>query len=78
MTLGIRLRREAERDVEEAARWYERQRHGLGQQFLDEVLRTLQAIGEQPSLYPTIHRGTRRALNSQVPIRHLLQGSSRK
>ncbi|WP_258868133.1 hypothetical protein [Alkalilimnicola ehrlichii] len=41
MSFDVRLRREAERDVEEAARWYERQREGLGQQFLDEVLRTL-------------------------------------
>jgi len=68
MSLGVRLRRDAERDVEEAAQWYERQRLGLGQQFLDEVLRTLQKIGEQPDLYPVVHRSTRRALIHKFPF----------
>lgn len=40
MTFPVRLRSEAEEDLEDAARWYEGQKRGLGQQFLDEVTRT--------------------------------------
>lgn len=68
MSLRVRLRREAECDVEEAAQWYERQREGLGQLFLDEVLRTLQGISEQPEFYPLVHRSTRRALIHKFPF----------
>jgi plasmid stabilization system protein ParE len=37
MTVEVRLRPEAERDLADAAGWYEQQRAGLGQQFLDET-----------------------------------------
>jgi toxin ParE1/3/4 len=58
----IRLRPEAEKDIEDAAFWYENQREGLGSQFLDEILHTLKSVTQQPSLFPAVHRGTRRAL----------------
>ena len=34
MIVSVQLRGEAERDIEEAARWYEQQREGLGYEFL--------------------------------------------
>lgn len=68
MSLEVRLRKEAEQDIEEAARWYERQRETLGRQFLDEVLRMLQSIAEQPTLYPVVHRDIRRALIRRFPF----------
>ena len=61
MTLEVRLRREAEEDLEEAATWYESQQPGLGQQFLDEVLKALETIAEMPLGYSVIYRNTRRA-----------------
>lgn len=68
MTLQVRLRAEAEQDIEEAARWYEQQREGLGQEFIDQVLLTLQSAGEQPGLYPSVHRHVRRALIHRFPF----------
>lgn len=68
MTLAVHLRPEAEQDVEEAASWYEKQSDGLGKEFLDEVLVTLDRLAALPSLYPIIHRNTQRALTHRFPF----------
>jgi plasmid stabilization system protein ParE len=68
MTLAVRLRAEAERDLAAAAAWYERQRRGLGHEFLDEALTVFQLIAQQPLTYPIVHRNTRRALLSRFPF----------
>ena len=38
MKYAVHIRPDAETDIEEAATWYEKQRSGLGDEFLDEVL----------------------------------------
>lgn len=68
MTLEVRLRPEAERDLADAAGWYELQRRGLGQDFLDEVLTVLAGIAETPLMYPVVHRQARRALIRRFPF----------
>ena len=68
MSLDVRLRPEAERDLSDAARWYEEQRPGLGHEFLDEVLDVFSAITEAPQMYPNVHRNTRRALIHRFPF----------
>jgi len=68
MSYPIRLRDEAERDIALAASWYEEQREGLGQEFLDELLATLGTIAEQPRAYPARHRDVRRALMRRFPF----------
>ena len=68
MTVEVRLRPEAERDLEEAAAWYEEQRQGLGQEFLDEAAATFSAIADMPQMFAVIHRGTRRALMQRFPF----------
>ncbi len=68
MTHQVRVRPEAEEDLEEAAAWYEQQRLGLGNDFLDEVLRTFSKISAQPAAYPVLHRDTRRALTLRFPF----------
>jgi plasmid stabilization system protein ParE len=68
MSYPIRLRDEAERDIALAASWYEEQREGLGQEFLDELLATLGTIAEQPRAYPALHRDVRRALMRRFPF----------
>jgi hypothetical protein len=60
MTTDVRLRPEAELDLAEAAEWYEEQRPGLGQEFLDEVLATFSTIAERPSMFAIVYRSTRR------------------
>jgi plasmid stabilization system protein ParE len=68
MTVEVRLRPEAEEDLEEAATWYESQRPGLGQQFLDEVLTALATLSELPLGYAVIYRNTRRVWMKRFPF----------
>jgi len=68
MTFTIRLRAEAENDVQEAAVWYESQRLRLGHDFLDAVEASFNRISENPLQFPVLHRGTRRALLSRFPF----------
>lgn len=66
--MAVTLRREAERDLEGAAKWYEDQSRGLGHRFLDEVLRTLDAIQGHPRLYPQVHEMVHRAVTHRFPF----------
>lgn len=68
MSLPVRVRPEAAQDLEDAAAWYEEQSKGLGHEFLDEVRRSLQRVVEQPELYPSVHRTTRRVLIRRFPF----------
>ncbi|MFC4309594.1 type II toxin-antitoxin system RelE/ParE family toxin [Steroidobacter flavus] len=65
---GPRLRREAEEDLAVATAWYEQQRAGLGQQFLDRAMAIFNSVAERPLLYPVVHRSTRRALMARFPF----------
>ena len=68
MTLEVRFRPEAEQDLSDAAVWYEEQRSGLGEQFLDEVLAVVSSVAETPRQYPVVHRRIRRALMRRFPF----------
>jgi plasmid stabilization system protein ParE len=68
MIYEVRFRPEAEKDVEDAAIWYENQSLGLGKEFLDKVSNTLENLLKQPSMYPIVHRNTRRALIHKFPF----------
>ena len=48
MSVGIRVAAAASAELEEAVRWYENQRSGLGSEFHAEVVRTLSLIAEYP------------------------------
>ncbi len=58
---------EAQQDVDEAYRWYENRRFGLGEEFLDSVDACIQAICRMPELYPKVHEDYRRALVRRFP-----------
>ena len=66
--MDVYLRKDAEQDIIHAAGWYEDQRPGLGGEFLDEALRTLTLIGENPTMFPDVHGGVRRALVGRFPF----------
>ena len=68
MSYEVRLREEAEHDLSEASIWYQQQQPGLGHEFLDEVLSTLQSIQDRPIIYPVVYRETRRALTKRFPF----------
>ena len=58
MSYRVHLRPDAETDIEEAAKWYEKQREGLGDEFLDEVLNALETVSDNPHMYAEVHRHT--------------------
>lgn len=68
MTHEVRLRPEAERDLADAAAWYEEQRKGLGHEFLDEVMTMLSSVAETPLMYAIVDRNTRRAVINRFPF----------
>jgi plasmid stabilization system protein ParE len=68
VTVDVRLRPEAEQDLSESARWYEDQRPGLGQEFLDEALATFAAIAERPLATAAVYGSLRRALLHRFPF----------
>ena len=67
MSLGLRLRPEAEADLQEASGWYDDQKDGLGDEFLAEVERSLALIQDNPRLHAEIHKNVRRALLRRFP-----------
>jgi plasmid stabilization system protein ParE len=50
--MNVRIRGEAEADLEGAFDWYESCRPKLGHEFLDEFLRAIVAIAESPQRWP--------------------------
>lgn len=65
--MRIIVRPAAAADIDDAAFWYDRQRPGLGTEFLEAVRNSLEAIAKNPRLYPAIHRDARRALLRRFP-----------
>lgn len=55
MSFTVRLRPEAERELSAAASWYERQRVGLGQEFLDEFMAVHRRLADTPLMYSIVH-----------------------
>lgn len=68
MRCAVRLRPEAERDLAAAASWYEQQRAGLGQEFLDEFVVMKDRLSDTPLIWPIVHRSTHRALLNRFPF----------
>jgi plasmid stabilization system protein ParE len=67
MTRRFTVRPLAEADLEDAARWYEHERVGLAERFLNDVDRTFARIRERPLQFPTVSGDIRRALLHTFP-----------
>jgi plasmid stabilization system protein ParE len=57
----------AKRDVKKAYEWYEQQKSGLGERFLERVEECLRAIGRNPKAFRPVLRDARRAIVKQFP-----------
>jgi len=68
VSLRVHFRPEGEIDIEDASNWYEKQRKGLGYDFLGEVLTVCETFSENPNMYPAVHRHTRRAVMHRFPF----------
>jgi len=56
------VRPQAAADIEDAHRWYEVQRVGLGGEFVAALQETVGRVLDRPDAFPIVHRGVRRAL----------------
>jgi len=65
--MDLILRPAAAADVEEAFSWYERQRRGLGGEFLESVNAGLREIDAYPLRQAIVFRDTRRFLLRRFP-----------
>ena len=61
------IRPEAEADLMSARDWYERQRAGLGNEFLMAVEEVLLRMQRTPDSHAVVHHGVRRALTRRFP-----------
>jgi toxin ParE1/3/4 len=55
MSWRVVIRPEVERDVAEAASWYESKQAGLGAEFVEEVIQVWDALAENPLLNARRH-----------------------
>src|SRR5690349_10719843 len=53
--MNVVVRPEVERDICDAATWYEEREPGLGADFVDEVLKVFDALAENPLLNSRRH-----------------------
>lgn len=67
MSLRIIARDEAEADIAQAALWYERQRAGLGREFIVAVDACFDLIARQPDVFPVVYRNARVGLLRKFP-----------
>lgn len=64
---GILFRPQASDEFAAAGDWYERERRGLGEEFLEAVDAQLARIAANPLLYPAAHRDIRKAALKRFP-----------
>jgi toxin ParE1/3/4 len=57
----------AKRDVKKAYQWYEEQKDGLGESFLERVEECLASIARSPTAFQLVTNGARRAIVKQFP-----------
>ena len=64
----VKLTSQAENDVAQAFRWYERKREGLGVEFLNRVDEAIEIISSNPTLPAKLIGNARRTLLEQFPF----------
>jgi plasmid stabilization system protein ParE len=71
MTHRLIIRVEAERDITDAAIWYQNQKAGLGEEFIAEVQAAMERAVANPRQYPRFRRKpeVRRILTKRFPYR---------
>lgn len=67
MTIRVQLTPEAEADIDEAYRWYEQMRAGLGELFAVALRRTLTNVSQRPTAFRLAQGRMRRALVDRFP-----------
>jgi plasmid stabilization system protein ParE len=75
--MTLRLHPDAEREIDEAFAYYERQRPGLGQGFIAAIERGLELIEQAPHAWPVVAGEARWHLTRKFPygIVYVVRGS---
>ncbi|MBI3901714.1 MAG: type II toxin-antitoxin system RelE/ParE family toxin [Nitrosomonadales bacterium] len=61
------FRKQARRELDEAGDWYEKERAGLGMEFLAEIQNLTQRIANTPEQFPALYRDVRKAVARRFP-----------
>ena len=67
MSYRILIRKRAENNIAEAFDWYEKQRAGLGVEFLQSVEASILVLQNNPLLFQARHKNIRCALTPRFP-----------
>ena len=67
MSYELVVRSRAKADIRRAAKWYEKQRKGLGEDFVFEVDNAIRRIEANPEQFQIIHRDIRHAITRRFP-----------
>jgi plasmid stabilization system protein ParE len=67
MKYNVFLQPGAENDIEEAYIWYERQRLGLGDELLDELVEYYEKLKQNPLVFKWTAKGYRQASLNRFP-----------
>ncbi len=68
MSLRLVFRRASQLEFDQAARWYDGQRPGLGVEFVGEIQHILDTISEHPQQFPIADGDVRGALVPRFPF----------
>jgi len=67
VSLPVVTRPAAAAEIETAYRWYEKEREGLGSEFLDAFDHVVKVIAESPERFPVVRKDIRRAVLRRFP-----------
>lgn len=67
MSLAIELTDEAWKDAFHAVKWYDEQKPGLGNRFIEYLDKTLKKISENPTAFKKVYRQARQASLQKFP-----------
>jgi plasmid stabilization system protein ParE len=76
MAYTLIIKAEAERDLAEAVEYYDSQRPGLGDEFLNRMRDTFKLLTENPFLATRSYKGIRQTMVAQFPfvVCYLVEG----
>jgi len=66
--MQVRIRPEAESDIEDAYKWYESQRKGLGESFILCIEEALSRASRNPNNYSVVYKKVRRIFIHRFPF----------
>ena len=78
MTLAVVFRRAARREFDETALWYEKHRHGLGNEFVGEIDRAIYLAADNPERFPVMYRDIRCVRARRFPYSVFFRTESRR